>query len=1190
MAGFTIDDVRDTMPNDVRRMLDRIAGAAAAQLRGMEAVARSSEEGVDQLRVVEHGAHAVYGTTSLVGARSMAGSARMVEELAQRGAAELRRAGAHALRARQVAEACQAAAAAMGRMLELELEKRGEEAQALALGWQQAAEKLLAAIPAEPAEEAPPPQEALGGAKEERGDAGAAGAATEEEERFSFAEGSEYRAELDEVFALELAEARRALVEHFRVLAAEPGDLACWAAMERLLHSLKGAAATVGRIELSEACAALREHLEDLIEEPEPPTGEAVREVLGRVNALLVDAGSAPITAPSTCEAGPPGAKADVAAVRAAFLAEAGRLREALIAASRRGDAAGAAPLLHRLKGSALVAGEARIADEAARLQAACAGEQPAASWAAEVGALAALVEEVAAGEEPLPPAASAPVREDVPRGHDPELAQAFAQECGELLEQLVQASLGLEESDDPKQSLKEILRATHTLKGVVNTMGLAPTGRIAHRVEDFLEELLEASVLPPMRALASLLLEFQAGVRRNLETAAAGWVETDLPLLEGRFAALLRGEVGACQRAGDRRAPTSAGSRSEGSLAERSFVRVATDRLDGLMNLVGELVVSRSRLLDRVGVLHGAQQELERSYRRLTETVENFREEHEFALMARVAPRLAVAGAAPMPAQWGGFSELELDRYEDVQMLSRSLAEISSDFSEGYGQLARGMGHLLEDADHFGGIVGGIQDEVTRSRMVPVGLVFSRLRLPIREAAERAGKDVRVVQEGEDVSLDKTIADALLQPMLHLVRNAVWHGVESTEQRTRLGKPPAGAVHLRARQESGQIVIEVGDDGAGIDLARVRARGVELGLIGADVPMDDPSIRDLVFASGLSTVAEAGHVSGRGIGGDVVRRTVERLNGSIRVQSEAGRGTTFSLTLPLTLAITKAMLVREAGRVYAVPMYFAERLVESGEAELLESPGVRGIKLGTDWVGVTSLAELLGVDPDHDGGAVLSLRVGDQRLALRVGEVLGQEEIVVKDLGPILSGHRLFGGITLRGSGELALILDVPRIVESRSGRGTPAPVPAPRAGEELAGQPPAQPAGEWVPRRRVLFVDDSISVRKVAERTFRELGVDLVMASDGVDALAQLGQGSFDIVFTDLEMPRMHGYELIRELRFLPRFRELPIVVVTSRSAEKHKQHAAELGANQYLTKPFTTETIKDALDRWTGARRGR
>ncbi len=1188
MAGFTIDDVRDTMPNDVRRMLERIAGPAAAQLRRMDEVARSSEEWVDQLRVIEHGAHAVYGTTSLVGARSMAGSARMVEQLAQRGAAELRRAGAHALRARQVVEACQAAAAAMGRMLELELEKRGEEAQALALGWQQPAEELLAAIPAEPTEEVPPPQGAPGGAEQERGDAGGAGAAREEE-RFSFAEGSEYRAELDEVFALELAEARRALVEHFGVLAAEPGDLACWAAMERLLHSLKGAAATVGRIELSEACAALREHLEDLIEEPEPPSGETVREALGRVNALLVDAGSAPITAPSACEASPPGAKADFAAVRAAFLAEAGRLREALIAASRRGDAAGALPLLHRLKGSALVAGEARIAEEAARLQAACAGEQPAASWAAEVGALAALVEEVA-GEEPLPPAASAPVREDVPRGHDPELAQAFAQECGELLEQLVQASLGLEESDDPKQSLKEILRATHTLKGVVNTMGLAPTGRIAHRVEDFLEALLEARVLPPMRTLASLLLEFQAGVRRNLETAAAGWVETDLPLLEGRFAALLRGEIGACQRVEDHGAPTSAGSRSEASVAERSFVRVATDRLDGLMNLVGELVVSRSRLLDRVGVLHAAQQELERSYRRLTETVENFREEHEFALMARVAPRLAVAGGAPVPAQWGSFSELELDRYEDVQMLSRSLAEISSDFSEGYGQLARGMGHLLEDADHFGGIVGGIQDEVTRSRMVPVGLVFSRLRLPIREAAERAGKDVRVVQEGEDVSLDKTIADALLQPMLHLVRNAVWHGVESSEQRTRLGKPPAGAVRLRARQESGQIVVEVGDDGAGLDLARLRARGVELGLIGADVPLDDPSIRDLVFAPGLSTAAEAGHVSGRGIGGDVVRRTVERLNGSIRVQTDAGRGTTFSLTLPLTLAITKAMLVREAGRVYAVPMYFAERLVESGEAELLESPGGWRIKLGTDWVGVTSLAELLGADPDHDGGAVLSLRVGDQRLALRVGEVLGQEEIVVKDLGPILSGHRFFGGITLRGSGELALILDVPRILESRSARVTPTPVPAPRAGEELVGQPRVQPAVEWVPRRRVLFVDDSISVRKVAERTFRDLGVEVVMASDGVDALAQLGQGSFDIVFTDLEMPRMHGYELIRELRFLPRFRELPIVVVTSRSAEKHKQHAAELGANQYLTKPFTTETIKDALDRWAGPRRGR
>jgi chemosensory pili system protein ChpA (sensor histidine kinase/response regulator) len=478
----------------------------------------------------------------------------------------------------------------------------------------------------------------------------------------------------------------------------------------------------------------------------------------------------------------------------------------------------------------------------------------------------------------------------------------------------------------------------------------------------------------------------------------------------------------------------------------------------------------------------------------------------------------------------------------------------------------------------------------VTRARMVPVGLVFSRLRLPIREAAERAGKDVQVVQDGEDVSLDKTIADALLQPMLHLVRNAVWHGVESPDERARMGKAPAGAVRLRARQESGQIVIEVADDGAGLDLARLRARGVELGLLTADVPIDDPSVKELVFAPGLSTAAEAGHVSGRGVGGDVVRRTVERLNGSIRVETEAGRGTSFLLTLPLTLAITKAMLVREAGRTYAVPMYFAERLLESGEAELVESPGLQRIKLGDSWLGVTSLAELLGTDPGRDGGPVLSLRVGDQRLALRVGEVLGQEEIVVKDLGPILGGHRLFAGITLRGSGDLVLILDVPRVMEGKSVRVTPTPVPAPRAAVQPAGQLPMHTAAEPARRRRVLFVDDSISVRKVAERTFRDLDVELVTANDGVDALAQLSQASFDIVFTDLEMPRMHGYELIRELRFLPQFRELPVVVVTSRSAHKHKQHAADLGANQYLTKPFTAETIKDALDRWTGARSGR
>jgi chemosensory pili system protein ChpA (sensor histidine kinase/response regulator) len=575
----------------------------------------------------------------------------------------------------------------------------------------------------------------------------------------------------------------------------------------------------------------------------------------------------------------------------------------------------------------------------------------------------------------------------------------------------------------------------------------------------------------------------------------------------------------------------------------------------------------------------------------------------------------LAANGAAPdgRDAASGleSFGEMELDRYEDIQILSRRLTEMTSDFSEMNLQLARNLAAFNDDSEIVGRIVTAIQSEVTRARMVPLDQLFTRLRLPVRDAATRENKEIRVAVEGAEVHIDKTIADALFQPMLHLVRNSAVHGIERPGTRERTGKSATGTVTLRARQESGQIVVEVADDGGGLDLERLKARGVAMGLIAAETPLSDPAISELVFVAGLSTRDQAGAVSGRGVGCDVVRRSVERLNGTIRVESRPGRGTVFVITLPVTLAITKALIVRHGERTYAIPMHFAERIVDAQEEALIESAGIHRIKIDDAFLSVKRLEQFFQSDAETSKmGPVLLLRVGTSRTVLQVDAVLGQEEIVVKSLGDVLAGHPIFAGVTVRGSGELSLIVDVPGLLQDRArkagaageerrrsvarrqpgaaaGTGAAREPAAERAGRPAATQLPSAPSVEPSRPLRVLFIDDSLSVRKFAQITLTELGADVTVAVDGVDGLAKIRDGSFDLVFTDLEMPRMHGFELIRQIRFLPAYRDLPIAVVTSRSGTKHQQQARALGATAYLTKPFTAQNLDAILKRW--GRRG-
>jgi chemosensory pili system protein ChpA (sensor histidine kinase/response regulator) len=1363
MASFSIDDVRDTLQGDITQLLSRIEESARVLARLPELP--TSEEGPSFHAVGDQG-HAIYGTSALVGAESLATSARCLEKLAGLGQEEVRLAAAHLANARRLADAAALGVNDMRQMLEHELAGRSEEAEWCAIEWQTRADDAIKGDlgRADPRDEETPAfaftdvaeAAAVGAAKPEP--AAAEPAAKGDEGDFDFEDApaageDELRRELLQVFEQEARETVVALQGHFAALAAEPTSPSHLAPIERLFHTLKGAAATIGLGEIREDAGELQHRVEAMLESSAPMARESLEALVADANRMLARAKLPAITLGGGEAARPSGPAGET---RASFDKEARALTgeiadliDALASAmnGQRGatlDRIGAA--LHRLRGSALVVGEEAAAEEASRLEASCADgaattaaltkglarivaalriapkratpEETAAmrearavffeearhihadaaalakdlaadgsamadgtlaelaallhrlkgsaavvahdGVASEAAALHALASNGAAhssvgaikeglariaamvgaeaasssiAHERHEPSAK-PVRESVTVPAEPELWRAFTLECNDLLDALERETLDLEHSDTPKERVRALLRHYHTLKGVVNTMGLGPTGAVLHRAEDFLEEVIERPVLPSLRGIVSLLLQVQMDVRKNLRQAQHGYVETSLAAVDARATRLLGGSVvedrssraphsEASMHSQDSRSANDAASHgSVADGADRRFIKVATERLDVLMNLAGELVVSRSRLLSKVGMLRSLQSELGRGSKRLVETIDAFRRENEFANLdgrksgqgaqraADVPPPPAIlrkTDDVAQPAAWSGFSDLELDRYDDVHVLSRSLAEITSDFQELYNQFQRGVATLTDDSDAFGGIISGIQNEVTRARMVPLEFLFARLRLPVRDAATREGKEVRVMTRGEDVSIDKTIADALFQPMLHLVRNAVAHGVEKSSAREAKGKNAAGTITLAARQESGQILLEVRDDGAGLDLEALRERGVQMGLISAEVPASDPSIKELIFAPQLSTQKDAGAVAGRGVGCDVVRRSVERLNGTIRVESERGRGTVFTVTLPLTLAITKALLVRHRQQVFALPLYFAERIIDAQEQRVVDSAGHRRIKLEDTFVPVRALGDvLLGDGHGSDDGPVVVLRVGDQRLTLQVDQVLGQEEIVVKNLGSLLAGHPLFAGVSIRGTGELVLIVDVPELVDARGSGMRVATPAAPKARStresreshdsvagESAAEPPRADSSSSEPTRtrlRVLFVDDSLSVRKVAEMNLRALGVDVTLAVDGLDAMSKLREQTFDLVFTDLEMPRMHGYELIRELRFLPAYADLPILVVTSRSGQKHQEQAKALGATEYMTKPFTPQSLESALKRWGKIRSGK
>jgi len=838
-----------------------------------------------------------------------------------------------------------------------------------------------------------------------------------------------------------------------------------------------------------------------------------------------------------------------------------------------------------------------------------------------------------AAGAPPSPSAAADPLRAELAAffAANDDVLSYFGPEAAEHLDAMTTAIITLERYGAGDASVAALFRAVHTLKGAAYVVGCRPIGELAHGLEDLLVAVRESRApLTPAVLDASLsavdcfkhMLDPAARLDLDLTAAAAGLRARVSALLEAAPAAgatpalapvdspvevttapaetaPARPAVPAAPAVTPARPARPARESAAPARLGRQTIRVALERLDGLMDLVGELVVARSALERRLAELDRIGDVLFTSRARLGQSVTDFERRHlDQQLPVRRDDESREDAGARHRSVSEVFAQLEFDRYDDFTLFTRGVAEIASDIAEVHAELASLGRTVREDVGLVHRLTGEVRAGLGRARLVPIGSLYTRFVRQGQEAARANGKSVRIETSGESVELDASIIEQAVDPLLHLVQNAVVHGLESPDERRARGKPAAGTVTLSASHRGAFVVIEVADDGRGIDADRLRRRAVAQNFVRADAAatMSDHDALELIFRPGFSTAAEVTTMAGRGVGMDVVRTNIGRLNGEVVVETELGAGTRFTLRLPLTVLVTEALLVRVGIEVLAVPLN-AVHLIAT-----LDADGRRGGSGGETaliedrWLPLIHLDRALGLQSADAGDRppVLALRGGGGLFACQVDQVLHMEEIVVKPLGAFLDGIGPYSGATVSADGRVTLLLDAPALGQlalrpspgTRTARvpsvgGSAAHQTGRIGGGVSVGHHVAPSAVHGVRKGRVLLVDDSLSVRKFVGAMLEKAGFEVTTANDGADALARLVEAEFDVLVTDLEMPRLNGYELLEDVRRRPSTRDLPVVILTTRAGDKHQGLARRLGVNHYITKPVAEEAFVRLLE---------
>ncbi len=775
-----------------------------------------------------------------------------------------------------------------------------------------------------------------------------------------------------------------------------------------------------------------------------------------------------------------------------------------------------------------------------------------------------------------------------------------FQEEAQDLLQRLNEGVITLEAEPDNRELIDQMMRDAHTIKGSSRMVGLIEISDVAHWLEDIMVKVRdrEMAYTPEMtdsffEALDAIVyLTDNAGVnvddaldldalKTKLAAIAAG---SDAPAPEAEAAPAPAAEEPAPKKPAKKKAdkpaateesaeaPETAPAEAEaddgsdgaeeqpagatpavvakggpGADAElkrkvQNTIRIRTSQVDSLLNLISEVVIGQIKAEQRANEMRTLQGEA-------LETWQTW---------ARIKALLADAIGED------GMAEDEINRLDTL--LSEHRRGISA-FTKDY----------TDDVSRISLVVNDLQEQGMRLRMLPANTIFQSFPRAVRDLAKQFRKEIEFIVEGGDTELDKKVLEEINDPLVHIMRNAVDHGVEDPETRKKLGKPAAGTIRLAARQEGDRIVIEIGDDGAGIDPDKVRASAVRKGYIteAEASSMSDREATYLIFEAGFSTAAIITEISGRGVGMDVVREfVVEKLKGSLDVQSVIGKGTTFRLTIPLTLAIIRALLLRVGDQAFALPTASIEETLRIDPAEIIKVEGREVIRRQKRTIPLVRLSDILGV-PEHgpEGTKVPIVTIGysGHRMGFMVDAFQGEQQIVIKPLGSHLKKVDNVAGVTILGAGEVVPILNVPDLMSNartRSGQRVGL------AQRETRGEGP----------RKILLCEDSFTTRELERSIFEAAGYEVEVAVDGAQGLTKLKEGlQVDAVVTDVQMPNMTGFELTKAIKSDSHLMEIPVIIVTSLERDEEKAEGIEAGADAYITKSvFNQDTLLDTVER--------
>ncbi len=818
--------------------------------------------------------------------------------------------------------------------------------------------------------------------------------------------------------------------------------------------------------------------------------------------------------------------------------------------------------------------------------------------WVAQPPAAAPVADAVKA-PEPSRLAAAAAFAEDMDDEFDavdaidPDLFSIFEEEGAELMPQLGGALRQWSARPDNLGARNEVLRALHTLKGSARLAGAMRLGEMAHKIESDIEHM--GSDAAAFQNFESLLTTFDAmqanfeALRHPGETPEAlqplaqeaGAPQVPLSGLESQAAT--GGPVAPAGRKVTMSLAQATALQPLRAVASGS-IRVRSQLLDRMVNQAGEVMITRSRLEAELGQLRGSLNDLSGNLNRLRAQLRDV----ELHSETQMQSRLQQAKEAQL-----GFDPLEFDRFTRVQELTRMMAESVNDVATVQRTLQRTVEATEDDLIAQARQTRELQRDLLRTRMVEFEGISERLYRVVRQASKETGKQVRLDLQGGTIEMDRGMLDRMTPAFEHLLRNCVAHGIEDPQTRIGAGKDASGLITVSLQQSGNDVSVEFRDDGAGLDLQRIREKALASGLLAEGQQISDDEAANLIFMPGFSTASQVTELAGRGIGMDVVRSEVNSLGGRIETTTVAGKGTNFKLVLPLTTAVTQVVMLRSGGLSVGVPANVVEtvRRVTAKDLQQAYNSGVvdvAGEAVPFFWSGALLQASRLSTEPQGKTAPVIIFRSAAQRLALHVDEVLGTQEVVVKNLGPQLSRLPGLAGMSVLASGAVVLIYNPVALafVYGQQARAWSSDSAEPHMLEQAAADGdgssggaalarlPATPVTPQIPL--ILVVDDSITVRRVTQRLLQREGYRVSMAADGLQALERLQEERPTVVLSDIEMPRMDGFDLARNIRGDVRLRDLPIIMITSRIAEKHREHAKELGVDHYLGKPYAEDEL--------------